>query len=131
MSNIFFAISKLLDCGSRLLTSKFLYTDKLRCKQCKGNCQYDRSFLYLLPSFLDDEHVEGVEYYIENAVPLEDETQIPAGRRSCSFNVSCCESCGCRYVAIVDFLQVRDSQLVKGIENCSYAEVEEFLRDRW
>lgn len=131
MSRSVRAIDKLLESGARLLMRKLMYTDKPRCRKCKAVCEYEESFLYLMPGFVGDEHIEEIDYYVRNGVPIEDTNQIPPGRRACYFNVFHCPKCGYRNVSIVDFLNVRDNTLVKGIEECPYSEVEMFLRKRY
>ena len=120
-------IGKILTSLFRLLGRKLMYTDKPRCNECKAGMVQEGSYLYLLPSYFDDEHVEDLEYYFENGIPLTDSSQIPPGRRACYFNVFRCEECGNRRVSIADFLNVRGDELPKGIEECPYEKAKEFL----
>ena len=61
-------IGKILTSLFRLLGRKLMYTDKPRCNECKAGMVQEGSYLYLLPSYFDDEHVEDLEYYFENGM---------------------------------------------------------------
>lgn len=112
-----------------LVTHGMIYSRKNRCDRCRKPTHQEDSYLYLLPSFLDDEFQEDVEYYINNAVPLRDEREIPPGRRACYFNIFLCPFCGNREVTIADFLNVREQQLLKGMAVVPYAQVSHFIME--
>lgn len=112
-----------------LVTHHMIYSRKNRCDRCRKPTHQEDSYLYLLPSFLDDESQEDVEYYINNAVPLRDESEIPPGRRACYFNIFLCPSCGNREVTIADFLNVRDQQLLKGMVGVPYSRLSNFIME--
>ena len=48
-----------------------------KCKQCKGKLVDTASYLYLIPVMFDQEHEESAAYYINHAVRIENEEQIP------------------------------------------------------
>ena len=91
--------------------------------------QPEASYLYLLPSYLDDAHVEDLDYYLKNAVPIAELTDIPSGRRACYFNVFRCPACTHREVSLIDFLHVRGETLLKGAEECPYEKVQSFFME--
>lgn len=101
--------------------------DAETCEMCKGKMVDTTSYLYLLPVQFSEEHEESAEYYLNNAVRIESTEQIPNGNRACYMYVFQCQSCGHRIVSVVDFLQVRDSQLIKAGDVYPYEDFQEFF----
>ncbi|MBO5246093.1 MAG: hypothetical protein J6B28_02400 [Eubacterium sp.] len=98
-----------------------------KCKQCKGKLVDTASYLYLIPVMFDQEHEESAAYYINHAVRIENEEQIPNGNRACRIDVLQCQDCGHRVVSVVDFLKVREDALIKGGDIYPYEEFKDFL----
>ena len=98
-----------------------------KCKICKEKMLESQSDLYLIPAKIDDVHEESSAYYLNNATPIENTDQIPTGNRACYITVFQCPSCGHRNVSIVDFLKVRDKEIIKGGDIYSYDEFKDFL----
>lgn len=84
-----------------------------KCAKCKGKMVDTISYLYLIPAKFDDVHEESADYYINNAMKIESEEQIPNGNRACRMFVFQCQNCGHKIVSVVDFLKVRECELVK------------------
>ena len=98
-----------------------------KCKMCKGKMVDTTSYLFLIPAKFDDEHEESAEYYINNATRIENEEQIPNGNRACRMYLFQCQDCGHKMVSVVDFLKVRENQLIKGGDLYPYEKFEDFL----
>lgn len=113
-----------------VLIIRFANTETQKCKKCKGVMTAVESFLYLIPVYFDDEHEESAQYYIQNAKPISDDSQIPSGNRACYLHVFQCQNCGHKNISIVDFLKVREKQVIKGGEIYPYGEFEHFIRNR-
>lgn len=86
----------------------------LSCDVCKEKMENTSSHLYLIPVHFDQKHDERAEYYVANARPIADREQIPSGQRACWMHIFTCGKCGRKKVSIVDFLRVRDQDLLKG-----------------
>ena len=99
----------------------------IKCEQCKTKMEDVSSYLYLIPVHIDDKHEESAEYYIKNAIPIQSKEQIPTGNRACYMYVFQCPQCGHRKVSIVDFLNVRGQELVKGGDIYPYEKFEQFF----
>lgn len=106
-------------------------TETQKCKKCKGVMTAVESLLYLIPVHFDDEHEESAKYYIQNAKPIADDSQIPSGNRACYLHVFQCQDCGYKNISIVDFLKVREKEMIKGGEIYPYEEFEHFIRNRY
>ena len=98
-----------------------------KCKLCKNKMAETQSYLYLIPARIDEEHEESSAYYLKNATPIQSREQIPTGNRACVITVYQCQSCGYRDVAVVDFLRVRDKEIIKGGDVYPYEDFKEFL----
>lgn len=98
-----------------------------KCDCCKGKMLVTRTFLYLIPSSFDHEHEWSAEYYIKYATPIENETQIPTGNKACRMHVLQCQGCSHREVRVVDFLKVREEEIMKGSAVFPYEKFEAFL----
>lgn len=121
LANRFFIplLNKLILKGSEKLGNK--------CKICKEKMIETQSDLYLIPARIDDVHEESSAYYLKNATPIQDRDQIPTGNRACIITVYRCPSCGYRDVSVVDFLRVRDMEIIKGGDVYPYEEFKDFL----
>lgn len=84
-----------------------------KCGHCKGERIVKGTFLYLIPATFEHEHDQSAEYYVKNASPIENEEQIPTGRRACRMYLLQCQDCGNREVRVVDFLRVRDEEVIQ------------------
>lgn len=100
-----------------------------KCKQCKGKMVDTTSYLYLLPAHFDEEHEENAEYYLNNARQIESTEQIPSGNRACRMFIFQCQSCGHKIVSVVDFLKVREDELVKGGDIYPYEKFQTFFKE--
>lgn len=102
---------------------------KAKCSKCKGPLEESgESKLYLIDAFIDDEHPETIAFY-QNAQRIMDEGDIPSGRRSCYMQLCVCQNCRSRFVEVIDFLKVRDSEILKGGKEFSYEEMGEFYEN--
>lgn len=86
----------------------------LSCDVCKQKMENTSSYLFLLPVHFDHKHEESAEYYVANAIAIADREQIPSGQRACYMHIFTCGQCGSKKVSVVDFLRVRDQELLKG-----------------
>lgn len=102
-------------------------TETQKCKKCKGTMIDRASHLYLIPVMFDDKYEESAEYYINNFQRIEDISQIPNGRRACYLYLFQCQNCGHKNISIVDFLKVRDKEILKGGDIYEYEKFREFL----
>lgn len=100
-----------------------------KCKLCKEKMAETHSYLYLIPARIDDVHEESSAYYLKNATPIQSQEQIPTGNRACYITVFQCQTCGYRDVSVVDFLKVRDKEIIKGGDVYSYKEFKDFLAE--
>lgn len=100
-----------------------------KCEVCKGKMIDTTSYLYLLPVQFSDEHEESAEYYINNATRIESTEQIPNGNRACYMYVFQCQDCGHKMVSVVDFLKVRENELMKGGDIYPYEKFRDFLNN--
>ena len=91
---------------------KYGNADTDKCPKCKGTMIIAKSRLYVLPIRFDETHKQMPEYYFENAVPIENEEQIPTGNHSCYIHTLQCQSCAFKNVNVVDFLKVRDKEIL-------------------
>ena len=98
-----------------------------KCEMCKGKMVDTHSYLYLIPVKFGDEHEESAEYYINNAVQIESVEQIPNGNRACRMYVFQCQVCGHKMVSVVDFLKVRENELIKGGDVYPYEKFQYFF----
>lgn len=98
-----------------------------KCKKCKGKMVDTACFLYLIPVQFDQEHEESAEYYISNATRIDHEEQIPSGNRACRMYVFQCQECGHQMVSVVDFLKVRETELIKGGNMYPYEKFQHFF----
>ncbi len=98
-----------------------------KCKLCKEKMVETGCHLYLIPAKIDDVHEESSGYYLKNATPIQSPEQIPTGNRACYIFVFQCQTCGYRDVSVVDFLKVRDKEIIKGGGIYSYEEFKDFL----
>ena len=97
------------------------------CELCKGKMIDTVCYLYLIPAKFGEEHEESAEYYIKNGVKIDSTEQIPNGNRACRMFIFQCQSCGHKKVSVVDFLKVRDNELVKGGDIYPYEKFREFF----
>lgn len=98
-----------------------------KCDVCKGTLIDREEYLFLIPNYFDKPHVKELQYYLDNGVYISDVSQIPSGRRACRMAVLQCQNCGRREVAVIDFLRVRETEVLKGAEIYPYDKVKEFL----
>lgn len=110
--------------------TRFINTEKIKCKKCKGTMTSSKSYLYLLPVYFDDLHAENAEYYLNNTIPIDNEEDIPIGRRACYFHLFQCDGCSNRSISVVDFLKVRDQKVIKGGDVYPYEKFSSMLCDR-
>ena len=100
-----------------------------KCKKCKGEMIAVKSYEYLIPARFDEEHEESVDYYIQNVKPIKDSSEIPAGNRACYIHLFQCQGCGHKNVSVVDFLKVRDQEILKGGDIYPYEDFKYFLEN--
>lgn len=98
-----------------------------KCKICKGKMVDTTSYLYLIPAHFSETHEESAKYYLNHAVRIESTEQIPNGNRACYMYIFECQNCGHRIVSVVDFLKVRESELIKGGDIYPYEDFQEFF----
>lgn len=97
---------------------------------CKGTMvQEGESKLYLIGAYIDQTHPETKEFYQSTAVRLMNENEIPSGRRTCYMSVFRCQECGQRRVHVLDFLRVRENDIIKGGAEFRYDEMGEFFEN--
>lgn len=121
-------ILKLVQLGLHLYVKNA--DDKQKCKKCKGTMIISKSYLYLLPTRFGDTHEKGAQYYLNNAYPIDEESQIPAGNQACYMHIIQCQDCGHKKVDIVDFLKVRDKNVLQDGEQYPYEVFRDFLQER-
>lgn len=109
---------------------KYGHIDTAKCPKCKGTMIITKSYLYVLPACFDQTHEQTWEYYLQNAVPIDDESQIPTGNQSCYMHIMQCQDCGYKNVHVIDFLKVRESAVLKDGEEYPYETFREFLEER-
>lgn len=100
------------------------------CENCKEKMENTSSRLYLLPVFFDHSHEESAEYYVGNATPITDRELIPSGQRACWMHIFTCAKCGRKKVSIVEFLRVRDQDLIKGGDIYPYEKFQYFFEQQ-
>lgn len=123
-------LKKLLD-WLLYFINKHTESETMKCKQCKGIMTSNQQYLALLPIMFDETHEESAVYYQNNTVPIEDEEQIPTGRRACYMNIFQCGSCTNKMVSVIDFLKVRDQYLIKGGDTYPYEEFRTYIENRF
>jgi len=99
----------------------------IKCSNCKYKMQDIAKYLYLIPACLDEKHEESAEYYIKNAKPIQSTEQIPSADRACYMYIFQCPNCGSKKVSVVDFLKVRDVEILKGGDIYPYEKFQEFF----
>lgn len=99
------------------------------CEICKGKMVDTTCYMYLIPVKFDDDHEESAEYYIKNGTRIDSTDQIPNGNRACRMYVFQCQSCGHKMVSVVDFLKVRENELVKGGDIYPYEKFQDFFNN--
>lgn len=109
---------------------KYGNTETRKCPKCKGTMIIAKSRLYVLPTCFNETHKQCADYYFENAVPISDESQIPKGNQSCYIHTLQCQSCGFRNVSVVDFLKVRDKEVLKDAEEYPFELFQNFLEEQ-
>lgn len=130
MANGMIVIRGHLKAFARRLFWNWALTDEAKCSKCKGLMQTESTYLYLLPISFGVEHEECAEYYLNNAVPINDEEEIPTGRRACYIKVLRCGDCSRREVSVIDFLKVREDEVPKSAGRYPYEQFQEFLNKR-
>ena len=98
-----------------------------KCKACKGKMAEAGEHLYLLPVKVDAKHEESAEYYIRNAKKIRSVDEIPAGTRACRMFIFECQNCGNKIVSVVDFLRVRDDEVLEGGDIYPYEKFKDFF----
>lgn len=106
---------------------KYADTDTQKCKNCKGTMVAGEHFLFLLPLHFDEKYKPSPEYYKENMVQIYSEAEIPEGRRACHLYVFQCRDCGYKNVSVIDFLRVRDNEVLKESDIYPYEDFREYL----
>lgn len=88
------------------------------CPVCKGiaekDFRYNEPYLFALPLSFGDTYESAERYLPSHMIPIRDKTQIPLGRRACWVTVYRCTQCQNLHAVVVDFLQVRGEESVKG-----------------
>lgn len=112
------------------LYTKYGNTDTIKCKQCKGTMFSNEHFLYLLPLHFDDKYKPSPDYYKENFVQIHSENEIPEYRRACHLYVFQCSECGNKNVSLIDFLRVRDTEVLKEGQVYPYEDFREYLENQ-
>ena len=91
---------------------------KSTCPACKGiaekDARYNEPYLFALPLSIGDMYESAERYLPSHMIPILDKTQIPLGKRACWVTVYRCTQCEGRHAVVVDFLQVRGEEHVKG-----------------
>lgn len=91
---------------------------KATCPGCKGIAEpdprYNEPYLFALPLSFGDTYESAQRYLPSHMIPIQDKIQIPLGKRACWVKVYRCTQCGNRHAVVVDFLQVRGEEHVKG-----------------
>lgn len=90
---------------------------------------YNRFFAPLLTKVLLKNAEKSAEYYLNNATSIENTEQIPSGNRACRMFIFQCQSCGFKKVSIVDFLKVRDYEIVKSGDIYPYEKFRNFFNN--
>lgn len=83
------------------------------CKTCRVKLKEEQELLFLIPVWVDHEYKPSVEYYCQNSRLIASVEEIPTGQRACRTFLLACPRCRAKKVSIVDFLRVRDSELIK------------------
>ena len=96
------------------------------CDVCKGNMQELREDFRMLPVRFDEKHDCSASYYIRSAIPVNDLSQVPSGRRACKIYLLQCQTCGCKEVAVIDVLPVRGQEILKNADVFPYEEFRAF-----
>lgn len=123
-------LSKIIQSIFNLVLNKVIDNAEMKCNRCKSIMETDEKYLFLLPVNFGDTHEESASYYIENALPIENEAQIPNGRRACHMYLFKCPACSNQLVSIVDFLKVRENYSIKGGDVYPYDFLRSFLNDK-
>lgn len=110
--------------------AKYGNMDTQKCKKCKGTMTAGEHFLFLLPLHFGEKYKPSAEYYKKNFVQIKSEAEIPEGQRACHLYVFRCNNCGNRNVSIVDFLRVRDTELLKEGDTYPYDDFKEYLENK-
>ena len=98
-----------------------------KCKECKGKMVEAGEHLYLLPVTLSQTHEESAEYYIRNARKIQSTDEIPSGVRACRMYIFECQKCGHKIVSVVDFLRVRENEVLEGGDIYPYEKFKDFF----
>lgn len=96
------------------------------CDACKGSMIEVSEHLRMLPVRFDESHDRSSEYYIHSTMAIDDISQVPAGSRACKIFLLQCQNCGCKEVAVMDFLPVRGQEILKNADVFPYEKFREF-----
>lgn len=108
---------------------KILMRTEEKCSKCKGPIeQVGEIKLYLIDAYIDQEHPETIAFY-QKSQRIMDDNSIPSGRRACYMQAFKCNNCGRHFINVVDFLKVRDSEIIKGGTEFTYSEMGEFYEN--
>ncbi len=121
------AMWRIIESISGLLINKFINTETIKCPKCKSVMTENSSYLYLLPVYFSDTYKGSSSYFINNAIPINSEYEIPSGRHACYMNIFICSRCGHHIVSVVDFLKVRDEKIIKHASLFPYSEFGSFF----
>lgn len=103
-------------------------TETQKCKKCRQKMIDSGHFLFLIPVRFDQKYKASPEYYKKNFVQIKTVGEIPEGQRACHMYLFTCTNCGYKNISIVDFLKVRDAEVIKGGEIYEYADFSEYLQ---
>lgn len=85
-----------------------------KCEHCGTlMVKKEKSYLFLLPIFHDDEYEVSASYYLSYCRPINGIEDIPVGQRACKMEILDCPQCQQCDVQVEDFLQVREHHLLK------------------
>lgn len=96
------------------------------CDACKGSMIEVSEHLRMLLVRFDESHDRSSEYYIHSTMAIDDISQVPAGSRACKIFLLQCQNCGCKEVAVMDFLPVRGQEILKNADVFPYEEFRVF-----
>lgn len=107
----------------RALPSIFgILKGKEQCPKCRAATVREDvpARLFLLPVSFGDTYENAEDYLLSHMVPIQSKEAIPTGRRACRMELYRCPKCDARWVKITDFLQVRDTEDIKGFYTFPY-----------
>ena len=98
------------------------------CKKCGTAMKITDTRLYFLPMSVGNytDH-ENADYYLKNAVPISDISQIPTGMYACRVQAMRCPQCANNAVIVCPFLPVRGEERKELAHIFENGEVDELI----